>query len=457
MRHPDVAVAVVFPVPHVTLGQDVAAAVVAAKGAVLTDEILVNHLRGRIAKFKIPRRFVFVGAIPKGATGKFERGRLAAAFGLERPAAIRRERPEDRSRRASRLEAMLQTVWADVLGLDHVGLDDDFFVLGGDSLQAVELFLRIEREVGTRLPRSALFEAATVAKMAAHIEASIPPRCLVPIQPSGSRPPFFCIHDGNGQVLNYRELAHHLGNDQPFYGVQCHGLDGKEVPFIRIDEMAAHYIAEIRKIEPAGPYFIGGYSFGGRVAYVMAQQLYEVGESVALLALIDSYCHSGQRRIGFRRWLSRHSRRLMSQRARDIPAYVGLRGRNLAEMAFMAMRRKIFAALWNYFERRGREIPHFLRRPVLTNDMIRRAYDAKPYGGTATLFKAELYAWNHPDAHEGWRDLVKGGLDVRPISGRHFEILKPPHVRGLAHELSAALERAQPDVIEPAQLLEKMS
>ncbi len=457
MRHPDIVTAVAFPLPHVTLGQDVAAAVVSAKGAALTDEMLNDHLRGRIADFKLPRRYVFVDEIPKGPTGKFERRKLAAVFGLVREGTIAKIPAGESERRATPLEAMLQRLWAETLGLESVGLDDDFFVLGGDSLQAVDLFLRIERDLDRKLPRSVLFEAATVAKMAQRIDDSIPPQCIVPIQEGGDRPPFFCIHDGNGQVLNYRALARHLGEEQPFYGIQCLGLDGEDVPFVRIGEMAGHYIREIRKVQPVGPYYLGGYSFGGRVAYVMAQQLRAAGEEVAFLGLIDSYCHSGQRRIGLRQWLARHADRVRSLRAAQVPAYIGMRVRNSLEMAYMAVRLRLFSAAWAHYENGGREIPRFLRRPVEANDVIRRDYKAAPYDGAATLFKAELYAWNHPNAHDGWHDLVKGGLEIRPIPGRHFEIVKPPHVETLARELSDCLSRAQEMAMDGAVAFDKAS
>lgn len=457
MRHPDVVTAVAFPLPHVTLGQDVAAAVVAAKGAALTDEILNGHLRGRIADFKLPRRYVFVDAIPKGPTGKFERRKLASVFGLVQEGPPPNSPAGATERRATPLEAKLQRLWAETLGLETVGLEDDFFTLGGDSLQAVDLFLRIEQELDRKLPRSVLFEAATVAKMAHHIDGSVPPQCVVPIQERGDRPPFFCIHDGNGQVLNYRELARHVGEEQPFFGLQCLGLDGEDVPFVRIDEMAAHYVREVRKVQPVGPYYLGGYSFGGRVAYVIAQRLLAAGEEVAFLGLIDSYCHTGQRRIGWGQWIARHADRVRALRAGQIPAYLGMRVRNSAEMAFMAARLRLFSAAWAYYENRGREIPRFLRRPVEANDMIRRDYAAAPYDGTATLFKAELYAWNHPNAHDGWHDLIKGGLEVRPIPGRHFEVVKPPHVEVLARELSDCLKRAQAKAIGGGVVLDKAS
>ncbi|MQA65926.1 MAG: acyl-CoA synthetase, partial [Alphaproteobacteria bacterium] len=268
--YPDVADAMTFPIPHAALGEEVAAAVIPVPGAVFTDEILSKYLRGRLAPFKVPRRILIVDEIPKGPTGTIERRRLAAAFGLAVPSsAAGAESADDRP--ATPLEAKLQRIWADVLRLDHVGLDEDFFMLGGDSLQAVELFLMIEKEFGRHLPRSTLFRDGTAALMAKQIEEGMPSSCLVPIQPRGDRPPFFCVHDGYGQVLSYRDLSLLLGETQPFYGIQARGIDGEEEPFVRIENMAAHYVTEIRKVQPEGPYYIGGHSFGGRVAYVMAQ------------------------------------------------------------------------------------------------------------------------------------------------------------------------------------------
>ncbi|MGE0651978.1 MAG: AMP-binding protein [Alphaproteobacteria bacterium] len=440
--HPDVATAVTFPVPHATLGQEVAAAVVPEKGAEFTDETLSRFLRGRIAPFKVPRRFVIVDEIPKGAAGKIQRRGLAEAFDLVTDSSKARPVAVD-DREPTALEAKLQRLWADALGLERVGLHEDFFLLGGDSLQAVDLFLRVEKQLDRRLPRSVLFEAGTVEKMAQRIEESAPSPCLVRIQPKGSKPPFFCVHDGNGQVLNYRDLSRLLGESQPFYGIQCRGLDGEEEPFTRIEDMAAHYVREIRKVQPSGPYYLGGYSFGGRVAFVMAQQLRAAGQDVALLALFDTYSACGQQRVALRDWLAHHRERLRSLPKAKIPGYILLRGRNLAKMAFMRARLKSYSAAWRFFKSRGKPLPRVLRRPVPANDMIRRSYQPCPYDGDAVLFMAERYAWAHADQHDGWYKLIRGCLEIRPISGRHYEIMAQPHVQTLAEELSDVLRHAQ--------------
>jgi acyl-CoA synthetase (AMP-forming)/AMP-acid ligase II/thioesterase domain-containing protein/acyl carrier protein len=455
--HPDVADAMTFPIPHVTLGEEVAAAVIPAPGSDFTDEVLSKYLRGRLAPFKVPRRFVIVDKFPMGPTGKIPRRGLAEAFGLTAAsAAARPERvPDDRP--ATPLEAKLQRLWTEVLRLDRVGLHEDFFMLGGDSLQAVELFLRIEREFGRRLPRSVLFEAGTVAKMAQTIEEIVPSPCLVPIQPKGNRPPFFCVHDANGEVLNYRDLAHLVGDAQPFYGIQCRGLDGEEEPFTNVDDMAGHYVREIKKIQPVGPYYIGGYSFGGRVAYVMAQQMRAAGEEIAFLGLLDVYSQAGQHRARLRDWFAHHQTRLKGLPVSRMPAYLLLRVSNFALMVYMTSRRKSYSAAWHFYKSRGKALPRFLYLPVPANDMVRASYRARPYDGDATLFKAERYAWTHADQHEGWHRLIKGKLTIRPISGRHYEIVKPPHVRTLAAELADALEKAQAASTAPSRFPAKAS
>jgi len=419
----------------------VAAAIVQEPGAALTDQILTRYLLGRLTGFKVPRRFFFVPEIPKNDAGKLPRVKLAEALGVADEIGSHTATIPDRE--PTPLEAQLQGIWARALRIPRVGLDDNFFALGGDSLQAVDLFLSVEKDLGRCLPRSILFEAGTVAEMARCIGDFSPSPCVVPIQPKGDQPPFFCVHDGNGEVLNYRELARLLGETQPFYGIQCRGLDKEGIPFTRIEDMAAYYIQEIRRVQPEGPYFIGGYSFGGRVAYVMAQQLRAAGEEVALLALLDTASGYGQRRVGWRDWLAHHRDRMKELRLTDLPAYLGLRALNLAGMVGRNIRIRFFATAWRYFERNNRTVPRFMRRPVPANDMIRQTYQPRPYDGDATLFRAEPYAWAHADSHEGWQELVRGKLEIRPISGRHYEIVDPPHVQTLAVELRDALKQAQ--------------
>lgn len=441
VAHPAVAAASAFPVPHPTLGEDVAVAVTLKAGSSVSAESLSDYLRRNLATYKVPRRFVFVDEIPKGPTGKVQRHKLAAAFGLTEGVAATPAAAETRP--ATALEAKLQALWASALGREHVGLHDDFFLLGGDSLQAVDLFLAIEAAIGRRLPRAVLFEAGTVAEMAARIESDAPSGCVVPIQPAGDRPPFFCVHDQAGHVLNFRHLARHLGTAQPFYGIQYVGLDGTDAPVTRMEDMARHYLREIRRIQPSGPYHIGGYSFGGRVAYAMARELRAAGEEVGLLALLDTYYLGGRRKVSPREWLARHGERMAGLRWRAVPAYLALRVRNAMTVSGIALRSRLIPVLWRLYGRLGRPVPLFLHQPAVATDVVRRNYRPLPYEGDAVLFQAELPASAHREVHEGWRKLITGGVAIRPVPGGHSDLLEEPHVRALAAELAACLNESR--------------
>ena len=182
-------------------------------------------------------------------------------------------------------------IWERTLGVQPIGIRDNFFELGGHSLLAVQLFAEMEQLFGRNLPLPTLFHAPTIEQLANILRSegrSQPWSSLIPIQPRGSRPPFFCLHTDTGLVFYCRDLAHHLGPDQPVYGLQSLGLDGKRPPFTRFEDMAAHYIKEIRAIQHEGPYYIGGFCLGAYLALELAHQLEEQGQKVALLAAFNT-------------------------------------------------------------------------------------------------------------------------------------------------------------------------
>ncbi|HYO55279.1 polyketide synthase, partial [Archangium sp.] len=188
------------------------------------------------------------------------------------------------------LERHLVALCEDLLDVAPIGIRDDFFALGGDSLVMLRLTDQLRKELDMEIPPSAAFRGGTMEQMVQALRGVPDPRGsspLVPIQPTGTRPPLFFVHPAAGVVFPYFELARHLGPDQPFYGLQALGLDGGSEPDERIEDMARHYIEAIRRIQPTGPYFIGGYSFGCLVAYEIAQQLSAAGQEIGLLAIVD--------------------------------------------------------------------------------------------------------------------------------------------------------------------------
>jgi acyl carrier protein len=197
------------------------------------------------------------------------------------------------------LEVQMTALWRHVLGQDAITVHDNFFDLGGHSLKAVEILAHLEQLYGRRLPLAALFEAPTVARMAALLAESVwesPWESLVAIRPTGSAVPLFLVPGIGGTALMFGKLARLLGPDQPVYGLQARGLDGKAKPFTSVVEMATHYLDEVRSLRPGGPYVIGGTCTGGVIAYEMAQQLRARGESVTLIVM-ESW-HPSSYRVG---------------------------------------------------------------------------------------------------------------------------------------------------------------
>ncbi len=194
------------------------------------------------------------------------------------------------------LDLQLIKLWEKVLNVRPVGLRENFFDLGGNSLGAVRLFSEMRKMFGRSFPLSVLFQAPTVEKLADMIrQGGWRPQwtSLVPIQTDGTKPTFFCVHGGGGNVLIYRDLSRHLGKDYPFYGLQARGVDGSKDYLTTTEAMAESYLREVRELQPEGPYYIGGFCMGGQVAVEMAQRLVRDGQEVKLLFVIDTHNFNG--------------------------------------------------------------------------------------------------------------------------------------------------------------------
>ena len=246
---------------------------------------LLGKLRQKLPDYMVPSVFVALDQMPRTANGKVDRR------GLPDPDQSRLSSSEAYVVPHTPEEETLVEIWADLLGLDKIGIHDNFFDIGGNSLLAVRLFASIEDILGVRLPLATLFAATTIERLAEAVKQEASPTaswsCLIPIQPGGTKPPLFCIHAEGGEVLFYRDLARFLGPEQPFYGLQAYGLDGRHEPDGTVEAMASRYISEIREVQPEGPYHLGGHCFGAVVAFEMGQQLRAQGQEVGLLAMLD--------------------------------------------------------------------------------------------------------------------------------------------------------------------------
>jgi len=258
-----------------------------------TRAALRDHLDRRLPAYMIPTYFVVVDHWPLTPNGKVD----ARALPAPTPADAGGDELADEE--MDEMEHALSSVWAEVLGRERVGRDENFFEIGGHSLLAARLFARLDESLGQAQPLSLLFTAPTVRLMAAHyrnasaLAASCGPRALVALRTHGHRPALYLLPGVYGNVVGYADLVQSLSPDQPAYGLQALGLDGRTPPFNSIEAMAEHYIAEIRERQPHGPYALVGTCFGATVAYEMARQWLAAGEPVAYLGLIAPASHEG--------------------------------------------------------------------------------------------------------------------------------------------------------------------
>jgi acyl-CoA synthetase (AMP-forming)/AMP-acid ligase II/thioesterase domain-containing protein/acyl carrier protein len=460
LDHPAVAQAVAFAVPHARLGEDVAAAVVLQRDAAVTEAEIRAFAASRLADFKVPRQVVFLSELPKGATGKLQRLGLAEKLGLVTPGSVRPEGEEGFPAPGTDTEKKMAAIWAEVLKVQRIGTRDNFFHLGGDSLAAAHLLVQIEKHLGAKLPMSVLLEEATVAHLASLIDQQKESRfasALVPMQPLGHYPAFFCVHGVGGEVLSYTELAQHMAPDYPFYAFQAvkGSLDAE--PPERLETMAAHYMEALRAVQPQGPYYLGGYSFGALIAYEMAQQLHALGQKVALLANIDQLSPlMRDRRVNWRspvdlgRFLGNVPAWLWDDLCRPGPEGVFGAVRSKSRIVKQRLHHWLQPSRsWNAKREVEQifdlaKIPGQFRRALETHYSVLRAYTPTAYPGRVTLFQARtrpLFRLSGPDL--GWSSLVEGGLEIVKVPGNHQSVIKEPHVRVLAARLKDAIRKAQ--------------
>ncbi|MBK7875222.1 MAG: SDR family NAD(P)-dependent oxidoreductase [Planctomycetes bacterium] len=375
------------------------------------------------------------------------------------------------------IETKLAQLWQELLGVDKVGVHDDFFELGGYSLIAVRLFARIKKEYGLEFPLSLLFEAPTVERCAERVRAELGDAAaaidaksapgakpaaaerakklpfLVPLHSSSAarnagtaRTPFFLVAGMYGNVMNLRHLAAHLGADQPVYGIQARGLDGKEPPHETFEEMARDYLRDVKQVQPEGPYLIGGYSGGGITAFEMAQQLTALGEEVGLLVLLDTPTTSEPPLTYWKRL------RLARQRL----AKQGTAFFSDAIKRKLADKQRQLRLLVN--KPLGKLRPYEFRTANIETAFYAALarYELRAYAGRATLFRPPLdEAYVLGPEHvvntqgtwvehfNGWKPYVQGGVDVVVVPGNHDNMVLEPNVRVLAARLRAALHAAQ--------------
>ncbi|MGB3401304.1 MAG: amino acid adenylation domain-containing protein [Microcoleaceae cyanobacterium] len=252
-------------------------------------QLSLDHIRSliknKLPDYMMPSAFVLLSEFPLTPNGKVNRK------ALPEPDFSTIQVSDNFVAPRNSIEQQLAEIFCSLLQMNSVSIKESFFELGGHSLLAIRLMGKIQQQFNQQLPLSTLFTNRTIEELANVIQQDNPVNSssLVPIQTQGNQPAFFCVHPAGGHVFCYQELSHLLGNNQPFYGLQAQGFNPGETVFTTVEEMAEFYVNAIQQFQPQGPYQIGGWSFGGVVAFEIAQQLSEKGQEVSLLALLDPW------------------------------------------------------------------------------------------------------------------------------------------------------------------------
>jgi thioesterase domain-containing protein/acyl carrier protein len=409
-------------------------------------------LAERLPEYFVPSVFHCLETLPLTANGKLDEAALPVDDGLRPDLRGHYVAPRDD------IEHQLAEIWADVLGVRPVGVNDQFFALGGHSLLAVRMIARLEKTFGKKMPVAAIFQHRTIAELAKLLHSPArtyaPTTSIVEIHGKGTRWPLYLVHGvGGGMFWGYSNLARHLGPDQPLYAFKSRGLDGlPEWP--TVEEMAASYVADLRAQQPHGPYLLGGYCFGGIVAYEMARQLRQQGEEVSLLALING----SPPNTSYQRASNRWSPVWLAKFAGNFAYWLGCfafrwtwhERTEFVRWKLGVMRRRTMSGAQKHAEVALGDIDQLVDLAAYSDE--RRAlwrahvqalikYRPQPYDGEVTLIRTR----GHPllcsfDWQYGWGELAHG-VEVNVVRGGHGNVLAEPYVKSVAQVLQRRLAR----------------
>jgi amino acid adenylation domain-containing protein len=402
---------------------------------------LRQHLRARLPDAMVPAAFAWIDALPRSTSGKTDRRALP-----DPPAAEAQGGRATQPR--SPAEAKLAAIWADVLGLEWVAIHDDFFDLGGNSIIAARLASKVRTELARELPLAAVVRAPTVARLAAALAgdgAEVRPP-LVPLQPHGTRPPLFLAPPGGGHVVCYHPLAALLGADQPVYGLQARGIDDGQTPLETVEDVAAFFADAVREMCPDGPYLLGGWSFGGLVAWEMGRQMRAAGDDVAMVAMLDTGVPTPRERITDD---TLDHARVMQRIVADLVGWAAASSVRVDRISALPPRQQAIEAVRQVNQPRA--LPASRVDEILTLTRVRQAnlgalvgYRPPAYDGHLTYIRtaASDRAIPADGAVEFWSSRALGGATVHRIAGSHGTLLQPPFVEELAARLRTSLAAA---------------
>ncbi|EWC60856.1 Siderophore biosynthesis non-ribosomal peptide synthetase module [Actinokineospora spheciospongiae] len=407
---------------------------VPAAGHEVDRELVRGRVAAALPGHMVPAAFVVLDALPLTRNGKVDRAALPAPL-PGGPGARRARTPH---------EEVLCGIFADVLGLPSVGIDDSFFELGGHSLLVPRVVARVRAAFGAELTLRALFEAPTVAGLATLLDTGVGEHdalaVLLPLRRGGDAPPVFCVSPGGGLGWPFAALLPHIPAEHPVYGLQARAYTEPDALPSTVAEVAEDYLGEIRSVRPHGPYHLLGWSFGGPVAHVVATRLQAAGEEVALLAVLDTYpttlATAGAAQAGpdvepVGRGVALE---LLLEVAGCDPRDLG-DGEPTPE-AVAALLRERGSAIGAFVES---ELPGFLR--VMDNNVrVVHTADLGRFRGDLLLFTATVGKSDPGSLARRWLPHVDGAVRPHLIGCRHAEMMRPGPAAEIGRVLAARLD-----------------
>ncbi|MCX6245242.1 MAG: amino acid adenylation domain-containing protein [Bacteroidetes bacterium] len=419
-------------------------------GITLDPAALHQYLKNKLPDYMVPSAFVTMDRFPLTSTLKVDRKALPEPGSVVSASSRKYTEP------TTETEKKMAEIWSSLLHIKKIGIHDDFFEIGGHSMIAVSLVVSIEKKLGIRIPLASFFSRSTIFHLSELVDQgadSLQWRSLVPIRPAGIKKPLFLIHGMGLNVLLYTTLVNYLDREQPVYGLQAKGLNGKDEPLDSIEAIATYYISEIITVDPEGPYAMAGFSLGGRIAYEMARQLNAMGKQVRFLGLFDATADGS---LAYLPFFERNNRKMI-----HIARYISwnlssfFQAKDTGKLTILrrrwkGLKKKIRgldfdiknADTISYGKRK--ELPKYLRKVHHANSHADRNYIIRTYPGTVHLFKASRQTFYIPEPITyGWDKVALGGVVVHEVPGEHSNTFAPPNDKIFANLLQASLNEIE--------------
>ena len=403
---------------------------------------LRESIASKLPDYMIPSAFVILSQLPLTANGKVNRRALPA------PDISNFNQSDNFIAPRDRIEQKLAEIWSEILDINPIGVKDNFFELGGHSLLAINLMAKIQRRFDKQLALSTLFTNRTVEDLASLIREQKQEKTssLVPIQTQGNKQAFFCVHPAGGHVLCYQELSYCLGNNQPFYGLQAQGFNQGEKVFTKVEDMAEFYVKNIQEFQPEGALQIGGWSFGGVVAFEMAQQLVQQGREVSLLAILDSWIpilldpNKKIDNLYLTGALSRYFGGAFG--TENFVSEDELAGLNPEEkIEFIIDKAEKFGL---FPPEASREQNRRFIDVMVGTLKATYAYKRRSYPGKVTVFRPQERHFHAPDPQLVWVELYAildaADIELQLVPGNHYSFVKQPNLKVLVERLNSSLK-----------------